>query len=157
MSIFRVIQSECGKMQTRITANTNTFYVVTSNMMLFPKILNDWKALTRFSKCFIFICSLPEVFYEKGFWKYTLNLQENTHSKSDFNILAKQHYWNDFSAWVFSCKLAASFSEHLHKNTSERLLPYVSVSKHSSVSFRNLKVIIHKQLFAEVLKDTRVL
>ena len=29
--------------------------------------------------------------------------------KCDFNIVAKQHYWNHTPAWVFSCKFAACF------------------------------------------------
>ena len=76
--------------------------------------------------------------------------------KCDFTIVAKQLYWNDTSAWMFSCKLAVSFSEHLYKSTSERLLLYAFVSK-NSISFRNLKVMIQKQLFAEVLRNTWVL
>ena len=43
------------------------------------------------------------------FWKYAANLHENTHTKCDFNKIAKQLYWNHTSAWVFSCKFAAYF------------------------------------------------
>ena len=31
--------------------------------------------------------------------------------KCDFNKIAKQHYWNHISAWVFSCKIAAYFQK----------------------------------------------
>ena len=39
---------------------------------------------------------------EKVFWKYTANLQQNTHAEIWF-------YWNHISAWVFSRKFAAYF------------------------------------------------
>ena len=38
-------------------------------------------------------------YYEKVFWKYAVNLQENTHAE----------VWNHTSAWLFSCKFAAYF------------------------------------------------
>ena len=49
--------------------------------------------------------------YEKVFWQYAANLQENTYAEVRF-------YWNHTSAWVFSCKFAAYFQntfsqEHL--------------------------------------------
>ena len=37
--------------------------------------------------------------WEKVFWKYAANLQENTHAE----------VWNRTSAWVFSCKFAVYF------------------------------------------------
>ena len=44
--------------------------------------------------------AVQRCFYEKVFWKYTANLQENTHATVQFNKDAKQHYWNRTSAWV---------------------------------------------------------
>ena len=45
------------------------------------------------------------------FWKYTANLQENTHERN-FNKVAKQLCWNEISEWVFSCKFAAYFQSN---------------------------------------------
>ena len=58
------------------------------------------KKLFSFSRqSFFFIfpeAALQRCFYEKVFWKYAANLQENTHAKVR-------------SAWVFICKFAAYF------------------------------------------------
>ena len=45
----------------------------------------------------------------KRSWKYKVNLQENTHPKRDFNIVALHLYWNCTLAWMFSCKFAWYF------------------------------------------------
>ena len=39
--------------------------------------------------------------------------------KCDFNKVAKQLYWNRTLAWVFSCKFASYFQEHLWVAASE--------------------------------------
>ena len=49
--------------------------------------------------------------------------------KSDFNEAAKQLYWNETSAWVFSCKFATYFQNTHLKNTYGGLL----MQKHSDV------------------------
>ena len=51
--------------------------------------------------------------WEKVFWIYAENLQENTHSEVRFNKVAMQLYWNYSSAWVFSSKFAAYFQNIL--------------------------------------------
>ena len=70
-SVSLRIQSECGKIWTRITPNTDTFYAVyfsylhknvaeaysepsrTSKMQLFAKIVNGFQPLIIFAKSFI--------------------------------------------------------------------------------------------------------
>ena len=49
-------------------------------------------------------------------------------AKCDFNKLALQFYWSHTSAWVFSCKFAASFCR-------------VVITGH--VGFRNLSVVVN--------------
>ena len=66
--------------------------------------------------------TLQRCSWEKVFWKYAANLQENTHAE-----VAKQLYWNHTSVWVFYCKFAASFQntfykEHLWMAASEFIL-----------------------------------
>ena len=48
--------------------------------------------------------ALHKCTFEKVFWKYAANLQENTHA-----YVSKKLYWNHTSAWVLSCKFAAYF------------------------------------------------
>ena len=43
--------------------------------------------------------------FKKIFWKCA----EHPCRKCDFNIVAKQLYWNQTSAWLFSCKFAVYF------------------------------------------------
>ena len=50
--------------------------------------------------------SHPEVFSVKGVYRRT------PMPKCDFNKVAKQLYWNQTSAWVFSCKFAAYFQNN---------------------------------------------
>ena len=63
--------------------------------------------------------------------------------KYDFNKVALQLYWNRTSAWLFSGKFAAYFSEHFFnifsvlKNTSEGLLLKLSV-KNVCVNFAKI-------------------
>ena len=62
--------------------------------------------------------------WEKVFWKYAANLQENTMLKCDFNEAAIQLYWSRTLAWVLSCKFAAYFqntfsAKHLWMTASE--------------------------------------
>ena len=50
--------------------------------------------------------------------------RKTTMSKSDFNKVAKQLYWNHTPSWVFSCKSAVYFQniflqEHLWRAASE--------------------------------------
>ena len=47
--------------------------------------------------------------YEKAFWKYAANLQEQNMQQIYKFKVAKQRYWNHTSVWVFSCKFAAYF------------------------------------------------
>ena len=44
--------------------------------------------------------------HERVFWKYTADIQENTHAEV---WLAKQLYWNHTLLCVLSCKFAAYF------------------------------------------------
>ena len=61
----------------------------------------------------------------KALWKYSLDLQENTMPKCDFNKVANQLYWNHIAVWVFCCKFATYFQntfskEHLWRTASDR-------------------------------------
>ena len=63
----------------------------------FEIVINKIQDLISHTEAAVQKCS-----WEKVFWKYAANLQENTHAKLRF-------YWNHTSAWVFSCKFAACF------------------------------------------------
>ena len=61
--------------------------------------------------------------WEKVFWKYAANLQENTHAEVRFGLSCKQLYWNRTSARVCSpVNLPHIFRTTFLKNTSGWLL-----------------------------------
>ena len=55
------IQSECGKMRTRITPNTENFYAM-ERILMFEKYIR---------KNYLRLGSRPKVFYKKYFWIYS--------------------------------------------------------------------------------------
>ena len=61
--------------------------------------------------------------YEKVFWEYAANLQENKPMpKCDFICFSLQLYWNHTSALVFLCKFATYFKNTFYKNIFKGLL-----------------------------------
>ena len=65
--------------------------------------------------------------------------------KCDFNKVAKQLYWNHFSAWVFSCKFAAYFWKAFPKKISKWLLliPSNSLNIRSAIWRQTLNSLLH--------------
>ena len=93
-SVSLRIQSECGKIRTRITPNTDTFYAVDQSLRVaFPKETSK---------------SRPEVFFKKVLLKISQSSQENTCVRDSFLAKLETSACNfikkETLAQVFSCE-----------------------------------------------------
>ena len=79
---FLFLLTSIHESRKSLSTLSNAIYLMTLSRIIFCKETFTEAALQR--------CS-----YEKVFWKYAANLEENTHAEV---------YWNYTSACVFSCK-----------------------------------------------------
>ena len=100
------IHSECGKIRTRITPNTDTFHVV--NNWLVQRDL-QLAAITIFSDYWKIQKQPFRGVFIKRCSENMQQIYRRTIPKCDFSKVAKQLFWNHSLAWLFSCKFATYF------------------------------------------------